>query len=277
MATYSASDGARLSYTVTGDAAGEPVLFLHGFPLSSALWVDVAGHLTGGGVRCIVPDLRGHGASEVGADGIEERGSASLSRFAHDAAELLDEIGERRPVTVVGMSMGGYTALEFYRLFRGRVRALVLANTRANADTPEGARAREIQALGVLREGSAEGLAETMAAKLFSPEAPEDLRSRWRGIIAGANPRGVAFALRAMASRPDSTPTLTAITVPRLIIVGQDDQITPPDVARGMHERVAGSRLEVASGAGHMTPVERPEWFAGVLRSFVQSLAKPGA
>ena len=276
MATFNASDGAKLSYTVTGDAAGEPVLSLHGFPLSSALWDEVTGHLPGDRVRCIVPDLRGHGASEVGADGIEERGTASLSRFAHDAAELLDEIGESRRVTVVGMSMGGYIALEFYRLFRGRVRALVLANTRASADTREGARAREIQALGVLREGSAAAMAESMTAKLFAPDAPDDLRSRWRGIIAGANPRGVAFALRAMASRPDSTPTLTAITAPTLIIVGQDDQITPPDVARGMHERIAGSRLEVANGAGHMTPVERPEWFAEVLRSFVGSLQSSG-
>lgn len=251
-------DGASLRYEVSG--AGEPVLFLHGFPLSGEMWRPAVERL-GEGVRAIVPDLRGHGASEA-SPGVD------MARFAEDLARILDATGEAGPVAVVGLSMGGYVAFELCRRYPERVGALVLVDTRADADSEEGARGRLETADRVLREGSA-FLAAGLAEKLFSPAAPAELRERWRAIMAATPPEGVAAALRAMAGRPDSFATLRALSVPVLVVVGEDDAITPPADARRMHEAAPGSRLEVVPRAGHMTPVERPERFAEVLRDFL--------
>lgn len=196
-----------------------------------------------------------------------------MTRYARDVAELLDALGERRPAVIGGLSMGGYIAFEFYRLFPERVRGLVLANTRAAPDTPQAARAREIQAVSVLREGSARSVADALAERLFAAETPVEVRERWHGIMAGSSPEGVAYALRAMATRPDSTPTLATIDVPTLIIVGDQDQVTPPDVARAMHAEIRGSRLEIIAGAGHLTPVEQPARFTAVMRAFLEELS----
>ncbi|HEV2149514.1 MAG TPA: alpha/beta fold hydrolase, partial [Longimicrobiaceae bacterium] len=155
-------NGATLRHEVFGE--GEPVLFAHGFPLSGALWHPVVERL-GGGWRCIVPDLRGHGGSAATPD-------AGMDDHADDLARLLDALGETRPVVLAGMSMGGYVAFAFARRHPERVRALALVNTRAQADTPEQARGRLETAERVLREGSAT-VADAMAGKLFAPAAPQ--------------------------------------------------------------------------------------------------------
>jgi 3-oxoadipate enol-lactonase len=139
-----AVDGVSLRYDIHG--AGEPVLFVHGFSLSGALWQPVVEPLSGR-FKLIIPDLRGHGGSGIG-------GEASMQRYAADLAALLDEIAEARPVVLVGHSMGGYIAFEFFRRHPERVRALVLVNTRAQADSREAARGRHDIADRVLREGS---------------------------------------------------------------------------------------------------------------------------
>lgn len=272
MPIITTSDGLPLSYATRGDADGAPVLFLHGFPLSSQLWDDAAGRLPQG-FRAVLPDLRGHGATPPappGKDALEDP-DPSVSRLARDLGELLDALGERRPAVLVGHSMGGYIAFEFFRLFPERTRALVLVCTRANADTEEAARARQIQIHTVLRDGSV-AIAEQMLPRLFASSAPDSLREHWRGVMAGSDPRGVAWTLRALARRPDSTPTLPTIRIPTLIFVGAEDQITPPAVARAMHESIPGSRLEVVPGAAHMLPVEQPHAFATVLSEFLSQL-----
>lgn len=253
-------EGVPLRYEVIGE--GDPVLFVHGFPLSGEMWMPTVERLEG--VRAIVPDLRGHGASGTSPE-------ADMGRYAEDLAHVLDAAGERDPVTLVGLSMGGYVALEFCRRFPARVRALVLVDSRAGADSEEGARGRLETAERVLREGSA-GLAAELAEKLFAPSAPAALRERWRSIMAATPPEGVAAALRAMARRPDSFATLRELAVPLLVVVGEHDAITPPDDARRMHGAAADSRLEVVPDAGHMTPVERPERFAALLSEFLGEL-----
>lgn len=252
----------RLRHEVRGE--GEPVLFVHGFPLSGELWSPVVERL-GEGWRCIVPDLRGHGGSPATPE-------AGMRHYAADLAALLDALGETRPVAVVGMSMGGYVAFELCRRYPERVHALALVSTRAQPDTPEGARTRLETAERVLREGSAV-VADAMVEKLFAPGAPRELRERWREAMAATDPVGVAAALRAMAARPDSFGTLRALERPVLVAVGEEDAITPPADARRMAEAARDARLEVIPGAGHMLPVEAPGALAEALRRF---LGRPG-
>jgi 3-oxoadipate enol-lactonase len=253
-------DGVSLYYEVHG--SGEPVLLVHGFPLSGRLWGPAIALLQDR-LKLIVPDLRGHGRSGVGKD-------VTMARYADDLAALLDVAGVEGRVTVVGHSMGGYIAFELYRRHPERVRALVLVDTRAGTDTEGAAEGRRETARQALRDGS-RVIADALVDRLFAPTTPDALRERWHEIMAATPPAGVAVALRAMAERPDSHPTLREIDRPVLVVVGADDAITPPEEARRMHGAVQNSRLEVVPEAGHMTPVEQPERFAGVLRDFVET------
>jgi pimeloyl-ACP methyl ester carboxylesterase len=256
-----AGGGVVLYHTTTGE--GEPVLFLHGFPFAGALWEPVVERL-GGGWRCIVPDLRGMGRSPATA-------AAGMDDHADDLARLLDALGETRPTVVVGMSMGGYVAFAFARRHPRRVRALALVSTRAQADTEEGARGRHATADRVLRDGS-RVVADDMLGKLFAASAPEELRARWHAVMAATPPEGAAAALRAMAERPDSFGTLDLLARPALVVVGEEDAITPVADGRRMAEAAHDGRLVTVPGAGHMVPVERPDAVADALRRFLKGL-----
>jgi 3-oxoadipate enol-lactonase len=254
-------EGTTINYWVEG--RGEPVLLVHGFPLASEMWKPLAARLRDR-YRLIAPDLRGHGASQESAE-------TSMESYARDLVALLERAGENRPVVLVGLSMGGYIALEFVRRFPQCVRALVLANTRASADTEEQAATRQHTAARVLEEGSSV-VAEQMRTKLFAPAAPDELRQTWYRIMAASPPVGVAAALRAMARRPDSFATLAAFERPVLIIAGEEDAIIPLEEAEAMRRASPRAELEVIRHAGHMTPVEQPDDFADAMRRFLQAL-----
>ncbi len=235
--------------------SGEPVLFVHGFPLCAEMWQPTAARLPGW--RCIMPDLRGP--------------TVSIAQFADDLAALLDRLDERRQVVLCGLSMGGVIAFEFLRRHRQRLRALVLVDCRAEPESNAGREQREALAQKVLLAGSG-AAADAMVARLFSEETSAELKSRWHARIAATSPVGVAAAARALADRPDSTSTLSQIDVPTLLVFGSDDQITPPALGRQMQASIRGSRLEVIAGAGHLPPVEQPERFAAILAEFLAGL-----
>ncbi|HZG51947.1 MAG TPA: alpha/beta fold hydrolase [Pyrinomonadaceae bacterium] len=254
--------GIELGYEVTG--AGSPVVLLHGFPFNRTLWREQADAL-GERYRIITVDLRGHGETNATRD------PATMEEMAGDVAALLDELGIAR-ATLGGLSMGGYVALAFARLFPERVRALLLADTRPQADTPEARLTREATALRALDEGM-HTVAAAMLPKLFAPsthaEHPE-IVERVREMILNTDPQGAASALRGMAVRRDQTEFLRAISCPTLIIVGSLDQITPPADAELMHREIRGSRLEIIAGAGHVSNLERPAEFNRVLENFMR-------
>ena len=254
------SEGPRIHFEVHGN--GTPVLLVHGYPLSGRLWDGVVDQLSAS-YRLIVPDLRGLGRSEA-------TDTASMDDYAEDLRAVLAAADEARPVVLVGMSMGGYVALAFCRRYPDRVRGLALVDSRAGADSVEAAEARQRTAERVLREGSAV-VADEMVAKLFASGAPADLRERWRGRMAATSPIGVAAALRAMASRPDSEPLLRELGVPLLVVVGAEDELTPAEGARAMAQAGAGT-LEIIPGAGHMAAAEKPEIVAGALRRFLDEV-----
>lgn len=243
--------------------AGDPLVFVHGFPLSGEMWHATATALADAW-WCLVPDLRGHGRSAASP-------TVTIAQFADDLAALLDAFGERRPVVLVGLSMGGIILFEFYRRHRDRVRALVLCDTRPYAETDEGRARRETIAEAALRDGSA-AAAALLAGGLFAPTAPAELVDHWRAVMAATPPIGLAAAARALADRPDSVTTLPTIDCPTLLVFGEADALTPVEIGRQMQHAIAGSSLEVIPAAGHLPPVEQPAHFTRVLREF---LAKP--
>ena len=257
-------------YVTRGD--GVPVLLVHGFPHDHTLWAaqldglaDVA--------RVIAPDLPGFGESAYA-------GAATMDAYADAVVRVLDDAGVERAV-VGGLSMGGYVALALWRRHRARLRALVLADTRATADTEEGRASRREMIALARAEGPgavADRMMVAMVGKSTRTRAPE-LVSHLRAMLARQSVAGIVGALEAMMARPDSTPDLATITVPTLVVVGDEDALTPPRDARALHEGIAGSRLEVLAGAGHASAVERPAAFNHVLREFVATLAdaRPGA
>jgi pimeloyl-ACP methyl ester carboxylesterase len=189
--------------------------------------------------------------------------------MAQDAALLLNHLGVTR-ATIAGLSMGGYVALAFYKQFPSRVRALVLADTRAQADTEEAKQTRAQHAEKALTEGMA-GIADIMLPKLLTPETvskrPEVVK-RVRDMMLKTKPEGAAAALRGMAEREDQTELLPQISVPTLILVGAEDAITPVADSEKMHHAIAGSRLVVLENAGHVSNLERIEQFNQALLDF---------
>lgn len=258
--------GARLAYDDTGE--GSPVLLLHGFPFNRSLWSEQAEALSSK-YRIITPDLRGFGESAAE----DEEATATMETLAQDAAALLDELKIDRAV-IGGLSMGGYVALAFTRLFPLRVRALILADTRAQADSPEAQKGREETAAKALREGIGT-VADAMLPKLFAPataaEHPE-IVERVRAMIMGTSTKGAAAALRGMAERPDRTHFLAQILAPTLIVVGGEDAITPPKDSEVMRREIRGSRLVVIPNAGHVSNLERPHEFNQAVGIFLDEL-----
>jgi len=217
--------------------------------------------------RVITPDLRGHG--ETGAT--DE--PATMDEMARDVAALIDELGLRR-VSLGGLSMGGYVAFAFYRRFPLRVRALILADTRPQADTEEARRNREQQAQKALAEGMS-GISEVMLPKALAPrtlrEHPERV-ARVREMMKGTTPQGAAAALRGMAARVDHTDFMASILAPTLILVGSEDELTPPRDAEAMHREIRGSRMVVIEDAAHVSNIENPVAFNRALKEFLDQL-----
>jgi len=255
-------DDIQLAYTDAG--LGLPVVLLHGYPFNRTLWNEQVSALSNS-YRVITPDLRGHGESDASP------GAATMNRMAQDVAALLDHLEISRAV-IGGLSMGGYVALAFYKQFRSRVRAMVLADTRAQADTEEGKQTRHQQAEKALAEGMA-GIADSMLPKLLTPDTvskrPEVVK-RVRDMMLKTKPEGAAGALLGMAERDDQTSLLSQISCPTLILVGQEDQITPVKDSEKMHREIAGSRLVVIENAAHVSNLERTEQFNEELTRFLK-------
>lgn len=263
----------RLAYS---DTQGDPVVvLLHGFPLDRSMWVEQVKSI-GSNYRVIAPDLRGHGQSPA-PDGVY-----TMDEMADDVIELLDGLNIRQSVVIGGLSMGGYVALSIVLRHPDRVRGLMLMDTRAGADTPESARGREETASTVIREKSARTVIETMIPRLFGKSTRAKHPQAIGPILASMEQTsviGVAGALRGMAVRPDRREELGKITVPTLVLVGEDDAITPALEARDMAAAIPNARFEVIPDAGHMAPYENPAAANAAILSFLRQLSDstPGA
>jgi pimeloyl-ACP methyl ester carboxylesterase len=254
------------------EGAGAPIVLLHGFPFSREMWEPQIAALRSS-YRVIAPDLRGHGKSPA-PDGIY-----SMDEMADDVIELLDRLRLDGPVIVGGLSMGGYVALSLVARWPGRVRGLMLLDTRAAPDSPDAAQKREETAQAVLAAGNPADLVEALVPRLFSattlkrhPERVERLRTFMNATTA----TGVAAALRGMAIRPDRRADLARIKAPALVLVGEDDVISPPSEARELAAAIPNARLAIIPEAGHMAPWENAAEANAAIIGFLQSIDRAG-
>ncbi|HEV3081359.1 MAG TPA: alpha/beta fold hydrolase [Gemmataceae bacterium] len=246
---------------------GKPLVLLHGFPFSLQMWRPQAASLQTR-YRVITPNLRGFGATDP------FDGQPSVEQMAEDVSGLLDMLGIKEPVVLGGLSMGGYVALAFARHHADRLRGLILADTRAEADTAEG-KANRDKTIAFAQTHSAREVVEQMLPRLLS----ERTRQQQPGVaeeitnIAAAQSRtGIVGALQAMRDRPDSLPFLQNISVPAVVIVGQDDIVTPLVAAQNLVQGIGGAVLAVIPEAGHMSNLEQPRAFTEALETFLKTL-----
>jgi 3-oxoadipate enol-lactonase len=235
--------------------------------LSRALWEP---QITGLGdvARVLAPDLRGHGGSDPGP------GSYSMSVLADDCRGLLDTLGITRPVVLGGLSMGGYIVLEFYRKYPQRIAGLILAATRAGADSPE-VKANRDRAAATAREKGVGAIVETMLPKILSQKSSQtrpELVARVRTMMASTSLAAVVGDLTAMRDRADSTAMLLQIDKPTLILHGADDQLIPPAEAQAAGAAIPNAQLQILPDAGHLLNLEQPEAFNEAVRGFLMSI-----
>lgn len=249
---------------------GSPTLLLvHGFPLSHRMWCGQVDGLSEV-CRVVAPDLRGYGESCRG-EWPKADEPPTLARYADDLAALIDHLQSEGPVVLAGFSMGGYIALEMQRRHADRFDALVLIDTKAAADTEE-ARATRLKMADKIGEWGAARVAELMRPNLFAPETPERIANETVRDIASTRPEAIAVSQRAMAARPDSTPLLSRIDEPTLVVCGEHDAISPPAEMRGIAHAIPDAQFVEIEGASHMAPVEKPDAVNAALREFLVGL-----
>jgi len=251
--------------------AGSPLVLVHGFPLDHTMWEAQIESLSGRW-RVIAPDLRGFGQSGV------TEGTVTMAQLADDVAALLEALEIREPIVLCGLSMGGYVALAFWKRHVGRLRGLVLCDTRAAPDSAEAAAARRQTADRVLREGM-QVWADAMLPRLVGPETRESqpqIAERLRATILACDPRGAAAAALGMAGRPDFTAELGGIRCPTLVLVGAGDAISPREEMLSMAARIPACRFVSIEGSGHMTPMERPAEVNDAIAAFLTEIRGSG-
>ena len=242
------------------------LLLLHAFPLDARMWEPQLSAFSGV-LPVIAPHLPGFGGTEPAGEVM------TMAAAADRVLAELDRAGVDRAV-VCGLSMGGYVAFELWRRARHRFAGLVLANTRAEPDTEEGAANRRALAERLRREGN-DFLVEK-PPPLLSEGAPQDLWGYVRRLIADQPAEAIAAASLGMAERPDSRPDLPGIDVPTLVITSTGDTLIPPEVSTPMAEAIPGADLLVIQGAGHLSNLEQADTFSGALEEHVERAGLQG-
>ncbi|MBO2448128.1 alpha/beta fold hydrolase [Actinomadura barringtoniae] len=249
--------------------SGTPLVLLHAFPLSSAMWLNQREGLATR-FRVITPDLRGFGGSVLGGD------EPSIEEMADDVARLFRRLGITRAV-VGGLSMGGYVAMAMCRRHPDLVMGVVLADTRASADTDEVRDGRVRQAERLETDGTVAVLVDEVLPDLVGPTTLRQralVYGRVRGLVQATPPRAAAWAQRAMAARAESFETLRELKVPALVIVGSEDTLATEEDAHAMVDALPNAELLVIPRAGHLCAVEQPDLFNQAVAEFAAALAR---
>jgi pimeloyl-ACP methyl ester carboxylesterase len=258
------TSGRTFSYDEAG--VGPTLVLVHGFPLSREMWEPQLAGLKDR-FRVLTPDLPGFG----GSSGF--KGAPSVDGMADAVAEFLEAVNVREPLALGGLSMGGYVALAFARKYLGRLRALILADTRAEPDDEAG-KANRDKTIAFAKEHTAADLIGQMMPKMLSgatqahrPEVVAEVRR----IASMQSIDGIVAALKALRDRPDAGPGIAAINVPTLVIVGAEDALTPPAMSQCLASRISGSLLVTIPGAGHLSNMEKPLEFTTAVAEFLRT------
>lgn len=260
------ANGITIGYDDAG--SGAPLVLVHGHPFDRSMWRPQVERFAGSGWRVITPDLRGYGESTV------VPGKTTMGTFARDVAALLDALGVGGAV-LGGLSMGGQVVMEFFRLFPGRVRGLLLADTSPLAETKAGRKDRNDTADRLLRDGMA-AYADEVLPKMVAPGTIRTLPTvahHVRAMMRATPAEGAAAALRGRAERSDYVDVLRLVDVPALVVVGREDEYTPVDDNRRMYEFIPNATLKVVNGAGHLPNLEQPTEFNAALQQLLDTAA----
>jgi len=257
-----------IAYADRGSGPG--VVLLHAYPLDSSMWRDQIASLSDR-FRVIAPDLPGFGQSAVSA-------GMTIDSVADVVAELLDHLGVNERVVIGGVSMGGYAALGFARLYPQRVRALILADTKADPDDEDG-RANRDKMIQLATDRGPAAVVEQLLPRLLAPgtvaRKPDVVRFV-RETAGRLKAEGIVAALKALRDRPDARPGLAHISFPTLVLVGDQDAVTPPEKARELTGQIPDAHLVTVPDAGHLSNLENPAAFTAALREFLIGLPNDG-
>jgi len=244
------------------------LVLLHAFPIGANLWEPQMRSIPSGW-RLITPDLRGFGGSTE----LDSLSALSMSDYAEDVGDLLDELKIERAV-IGGCSMGGYATLALYQSRPELFEGIVIANSRAGADSPE-ARANRRSMLALVDREGPQGVSREMMPKLLGKTTQEhkpDAEATVRRLIKQQSPVAIRSAIHRMMHRADSTPLLAQVKVPALVITGEEDEMIPVDESRRMASAIPGATLVIIPGAGHLSNLEQPEAFNTALATFLKTL-----
>jgi 3-oxoadipate enol-lactonase len=257
--------GRRTRYLESG--SGRPLIFIHAFPLNAEMWRPQLERVADGW-RFLAPDLRGFGGTAD--DGVP---ATTLDDHAGELLELMHVL-DIHDATIAGLSMGGYIAFALARLEPSRLAGLVLADTRPQPDSPDGLRNRRAL-LELLQSKGVRAVADDLLPKLVGEttrrERP-DVIATTRSLIEASAPSAIEAAVHALMTRPDSTADLDRVHCPTLVIVGDEDSITPVTDAELMHRRIGGSTLVVLPNAGHLSNLEAPDAFSRAVSAFLRTM-----
>jgi 3-oxoadipate enol-lactonase len=254
-----------LHVDVMGRATKGALVLLHGFPLHGGMWQGQRETLSAHW-QVVVPDFRGFGQSP-------ETGPFSIEQLADDTHALVEKLGLGQ-IVLCGLSMGGYVALAYAKKYAQSLRGLILLDTTAQADTDDKRQNRD-RMIAIAKERGSKPIADAMLGKLIPEETARNrpqLAKTLRDMMEGTRPETIVHALAAMRDRPDQIGMLGQIQTPTLIGVGDQDAITPPDVARAMHAKIPGSQLRIFIGSGHMSPMEQTEQVNAAIAEFLSKL-----
>jgi len=259
-------NGAEIYYIDIGDKSATPIILIHGFPFNSDMWRPQIDHLKTT-FRVITYDVRGHGRSEVGD------GQYTLEMFVDDLIALLDYLRLEK-VVLCGLSMGGYIALRAVERNPERCRALILCDTTSNADSNE-AKLRRAASIKAIKSTGGKPYAEEFTKAVLSMHTfleRSDLVETVRSMIESNSPIGICGALLALVARTETTLSLPRIRVPTLILVGEQDKTTPPELSEKMRQLIPNSELRIVSNAAHLSNLENPEEFNSHILNFLRRL-----
>jgi 3-oxoadipate enol-lactonase len=247
-----------------GDRNKVPIIFIHGFPFNSTMWAQQIKILKEQ-YYCVAYDVRGMGETPPGD------GQFTIEMFVDDLFAVSDGLDLERPI-VAGFSMGGYIALRAVEREPERFRALILADTKAEADDDAG-RLKRANAISSINKDGVEQFVSDFVPLAFSETARQNIPETYNLFLERAqteSPIGVKGCLLAMAARTDTTGSLADIRIPTLLLVGEHDTLTPPEVMRQMQDRISGSAIVHVPKAGHMAPVENPEFVTQGIEEFLE-------
>jgi pimeloyl-ACP methyl ester carboxylesterase len=244
------------------------LVLLHAFPIGANLW-EPQMRAVPAGWRLITPDLRGFG----GTTEMDSLSALSMADFADDVMDLLGELGITHAV-IGGCSMGGYAVFALYQSAPHLFDGMILANTRANADSPE-ARANRRNMLALVDREGPSGVARDMMPKLLGKtthETEPEIEATIRRLIKQQSPIAIRTAIHRMMHRPDSLPLLPQVAVPTLVVTGEEDEMIPVDESRRIASGISGAQLVIIPRAGHLANIEQPEAFNDAVNAFLKTL-----